>query len=187
LRFAKLSAHHDSGKTGITEQIAKSLIKELESYARIYITSERKLEPQFEKYRININPRDMHHVIYHADLYIGDSQTMAAEAAVLGTPSIRFSDFVGKIGYLEELEHKYGLTFGIKTQEPQKLLDKIKELINMPDIKNEWQRRRQKMLSDKIDVAAFMAWFIEHYPESARIMKENPNYQYNFKYDSENE
>ncbi len=35
---------------------------------------------------------------------------MIAEAAVLGTPSIRFNDFVGKLGYLEDLEHKYGLT-----------------------------------------------------------------------------
>ena len=50
----------------------------------IYITSERPLEPQFEKYRIKINPLDMHHVMAFASLYIGDSQTMAAEAGVLG-------------------------------------------------------------------------------------------------------
>lgn len=31
------------------------------------------------------------------------------------------------------------------------------------------------MLSDKIDVTAFMVWFIENYPKSAKIMKENPS------------
>jgi hypothetical protein len=37
------------------------------------------------------------------------------------------------------------------------------------------------MIKDKIDVTAFMVWFIENYPESKRIMKENPDYQYKFK------
>ena len=39
----------------------------------------------------------------------------------------------------------------------------------------------RRMLSDKIDVTAFLTWFIENYPESKRIMKENPDYQYNFR------
>lgn len=51
----------------------------------------------------------------------------------------------------------------------------------MPNLKEEWQRRRQKMLSEKIDVTAFMVWFIENYPDSVKVMKENPDYQYNFK------
>ena len=55
---------------------------------------------------------------------------MAAECAVLGTPSIRFNDFVGKLGYLEELELEYGLTFGIKTSDPEKLLDMANNYIS---------------------------------------------------------
>ena len=37
------------------------------------------------------------------------------------------------------------------------------------------------MLSEKIDYAQFLTWFIESYPESARIMKENPDFQNKFK------
>ncbi|MBK7853743.1 MAG: hypothetical protein IPJ79_01455 [Bacteroidetes bacterium] len=66
--------------------------------------------------------------MYFAHMYIGDSQTMAAEAAVLGTPSIRYNDFVGEISYLEELEHLYQLTFGFKTNNRQGMIDKITEL-----------------------------------------------------------
>ena len=73
----------------------------------------------------------MHHALYYADIYIGDSQTMTAEAAVLGTPALRFNDFVGKLSYLEELEHKYELTYGIKTSEPEKLYEKIREILKM--------------------------------------------------------
>ena len=180
LRFAELTAHHDDGISGITTEIAQNLIEKLQREGRVYVTSERRLKPQFEKYRIQINPLDMHHALYFAQMYIGDSQTMAAEAAVLGTPSIRFNDFVGKLGYLEELEHKYGLTYGIKTSEPEKLYAKIEELLCTPNLKDEWQKRRQKMLSEKIDVTAFMVWFIENYPESAKVMRENPDYQFRF-------
>lgn len=181
LRFAKLTAHHDKGKTGITTKIAQKIINMLKFQYNIYITSERELEPEFEPCRITIDPINIHHALYYADMYIGDSQTMTAEAAVLGTPALRFNDFVGKLGYLEELEHKYGLTYGIKTSEPERLYQKIEELSYTPNLKEEWKNRRQKMLSEKIDVTAFMIWFLEYYPESVTIMKENPDYQYNFK------
>jgi predicted glycosyltransferase len=181
LRFANLAAHHDIGKSGITTQIAKKLLTTLSSHGRVFITSERQLEPEFDRYRVPIDPLHMHHALYYADMYLGDSQTMTAEAAVLGTPALRFNDFVGKLGYLEELEHRYGLTYGIKTSEPEKLFEKIEELLKMKDRKQVWRQRRQKMLEDKIDVTAFMVWFIENYPDSVEIMKKDPTYQYRFK------
>ena len=181
IRFAKLKAHHDVGIKGIDLEIAESLIKILNPFGKIFITSERELENELESYRININPIDMHHILAFANIYIGDSQTMAAEAGVLGTPFIRFNDFVGKIGYLNELENKYKLGFGFKTDQTEEMLHEVKELLKMKNLKQEFQKRRQKMLSDKIDVSQFMTWFIENYPKSVKIMKENPDYQYRFK------
>ncbi len=180
IRFARLTAHHDEGIHGIEVGSAQKIVKLLSPHGKIYITSERELEPQFEKYRIEINPIDMHHVISFATLYIGDSQTMAAEAGVLGTPFIRFNGFVGRIGYLDELENKYKLGYGIKPSEQDKLYSKIRELLAMPNLDAVFQKRRKKMLAEKIDVCAFMVWFFENYPESAGIMKENPDYQYRF-------
>jgi len=181
LRFAKLNAHHDDGIGGINTEIAEKLIKILEPHGSIYITSERALEPQFEKYRLNINLLDIHHIMAFASIYIGDSQSMAVEAAMLGVPSIRFNDFAGRIGVLEELEYTYRLTFGIESSEPEKLYQTVENLLKEPNFREEFQARRQKMLSEKIDTTAFFTWFIENYPESKRIMKENPDYQYNFK------
>lgn len=183
LRFAKLKAYHDieSDAHGINTEIAQRLIDLLLPYGDVYITSERELEPQFEKYRLNINPLDIHHVLSFAKMYIGDSQSMAVEAAMLGTPSLRFNDFAGKIGVLEELEHKYELTFGISPSEPQKLYAKVAELLSMRDLHEVFQQRRQKMLSEKIDVTAFFTWLIENYPQSRKTMLENPDYQFRFK------
>jgi hypothetical protein len=36
------------------------------------------------------------------------------------------------------------------------------------------------MLSEKIDVTAFLVWFVQHWPESFSIMKQNPDYQNRF-------
>jgi predicted glycosyltransferase len=187
MRFASLNAHHDSGIKGINTEIAERLVKILEPFGTIYITSERPLEPQFEQYRIKINPLDMHHVMAFASLYIGDSQTMAAEAGVLGVPFVRFNDFVGRIGYLRELEDVYELGYGIHATplaanssirrndgsvQPsgvEELYKRVEQLVSMPSDERRaiFQSRRQKMLSEKIDCAKFLTWFIENYPQSA--------------------
>ena len=187
IRFSALNAHHDKGIKGISNEIAERLVKILEPFGTIYITSERPLEPQFEKYRIRINPLDMHHVMAFASLYIGDSQTMAAEAGVLGVPFVRFNDFVGRIGYLRELEDVYELGYGIHASvlpadspirrndgslQPsgvEELYKHVEQLVAMPSEERRatFQTRRQTMLSDKIDCAKFLTWFIENYPQSA--------------------
>src|SRR5690606_19210999 len=129
---------------------------------------ERELEPELEPYRIRIDPQDMHSALAHAHLYVGDSQTMAAEAAVLGTPSLRFNDFVGEIGYLEELEHRYGLTRGIRTDAPEQLYEAVRAWLAHDDLKGEWARRRRRMLDEKVDLTEFLLRFIARYPASAR-------------------
>ena len=191
IRFSALNAHHDVGIKGINTEVAQRLIDILSPHGRIYITSERPLEPQFEQYRIHINPLDMHHVMAFASLYIGDSQTMAAEAGVLGVPFIRFNDFVGRIGYLREFEDVYKLGYGIHatplganspicradgSAQPsgvEALYERVENLVAMPaeERKNIYQTRRKKMLSEKIDCAKFLTYFIENYPASVAETK----------------
>lgn len=155
LRFASLHAHHDAGRRGISDDLALELIALLEPHGKVYITSERPFGESLEPYRLPVHPRDMHHVMAHATLYIGDSQTMAAEAAVLGVPSIRFNDFVGELSYLEELEHRYGLTKGFKTDAPDTLLELIREWAVDPNLKASFQQKREIMLNSTIEVTPF--------------------------------
>jgi hypothetical protein len=54
LRFAELTAHHDKGKKGIDLAVAKKLIEKLLPFGQVFITSERKLEPELENYRIKL-------------------------------------------------------------------------------------------------------------------------------------
>lgn len=165
LRFASLHAHHDEGRKGISDELALKIIQILEPHGRVFITSERPFAERLEPYRVPVHPSVMHQVMAHASLYIGDSQTMAAEAAVLGVPSIRFNDFVGELSYLEELENKFQLTKGIRADKPELLLETIKLWINNSELKNEWQRRRRKMLSENISVTPF---WVETFEKLAR-------------------
>lgn len=163
LRFAQLTAYHDvsAHAHGISDEIAQKMIALLAPHGQVYITSERPLSPQLEPYRLHINPLDIHHIMAFASLYIGDSQSMAVEAAMLGTPSIRFNDFAGKIGVLEELEHKYRLTYGIPSSQPEQLYQKIEELLDSKNLRETFRARRDAMLKDKIDVTAFLVEVIE--------------------------
>lgn len=183
IRFAKLAAHHDVGVNGFTHEIAQKVIDKLKMHGRVYITSEDKLPKEFEAYRLRINPLDIHHILAFAALYIGDSQSMAVEASMLGTPCLRFNDFVGnkKISVLEELEHVYQLTNGIHSSNADILYEKIDEILSLQNAKDTYQTRRQMMLNDKIDVTKFWTWFLENYPASAVQQDINSEFWNQFK------
>ena len=105
---------------------------------------------------------------------------MASESAMLGTPAIYVNDLWA--GWTNE-ETDAGLLYSFKQDlNSQKLsIDKGIELLQMKNLKDLWEKKLSSFLSDKIDTTAFLVWFVENYPESKKIMKEDPNYQLRFK------
>jgi len=180
LRFVAWGAYHDLDRQGFNIKAKKNLIENIEPYARVFISSESELPDEFERYRIPIRPEQMHDFLYYAKLLICDSQTMTTEAAVLGTPAIRFNSFVGKqdMGNFLELEDKYGLIFNCDSEKTA--MGVVANIFKIPNIKNEWLKRRENLLKEKIDVTAFMIWFIENYPHSVVDFNANPDMQYKF-------
>lgn len=163
LRLVSLRAFHDVGMKGLSNKQVKKLIELLENYGKVFITAERSLPSEFEKYRLKINPLHISHVLYFAEMFIGDSQTMTSEAAVLGTPAFRCNDFVGKISVMEEKEKKYGLSFNYPPSNFEEMYDKIKILLNTNNFKEVFKEKRKKMLSEKIDLSSFMIWLFENF------------------------
>lgn len=172
LRFVSWGASHDVGQHGIKNKL--ELVRELEKYGQVFITSEGRLDGELAKYQIKVSPEKLHDLLYYASLYVGEGATMAAESAILGTPSFYISSLVGTMGNFIELEQKYGLMFNYNNSD--KAVNKAVELIQQSNLKEEWQKKREKLLKDKIDVTAFMVWFVENYPESFKAVKENPKY-----------
>jgi predicted glycosyltransferase len=181
LRFNAFKAHHDVGILGLSIESKRKLINLLETNGKVFITSERNLDEEFEKYKLLLSPEKIHSLIYFATLLIGDSQTMISEAAILGTPAIKCNTFAGKLSIPNELENKYHLCYSFLPEESDLFFIKIEELLNVKDLKLEFLKRKEILLADKINVTSFYVWFIENYPESVNILKENPEFQCSFK------
>jgi len=156
LRFNDFHAHHDLGHSGIQEQIKDKLIELLSTFGSVYITSEGELHEKYSKYQLRVKPEDIHHVLAFARMYIGDSQTMTSEAAVLGIPAIRCNTFKNKIAYLKELEETYQLTYAFLPSESEELIDKVKALIAQDNLKETWISKRNTMLSEMEDVNKYI-------------------------------
>ena len=170
LRFVAWQASHDIGQHGFDMLTKRRLVKEIEKYVRVLITSESPLPTEFEKYKITAPPEKMHDLLYYATMYIGEGATMATEAAILGTPSVYTSSLSNTMGNFIELEQKYDLIYSFR--EPDKAIKKALELIQQPDLKKQWAKKRQRLLADKIDVTQFMVDLIENYPQSFYRYKE---------------
>jgi hypothetical protein len=155
LRFNDFRAHHDIGQYGLSLDQKKQLIEHLKKYGKVLISTESESVPEFIKNNIIVHPSKIHHLLSYARLYIGESQTMASEAAILGTPAIRINTFKGRLSTLNELEHKYKLLYSYLPAEFDKALAMIDKLLKK-DNRELWLRKRNNMLNDKINVSRFI-------------------------------
>lgn len=155
LRFVDFKAHHDLGEKGLSNDQRKKLVEILSKKGRVIITSESKLLPEFASYKQPPSPDKIHDLMAFASLYVGESQTMASEAAVLGVPAIRINTFKGRIAYLTELEETYGLLYSYTPNEFEQAIAKIDQLL-VPGTKQKWAKKRQKLLEDKLNVSDFI-------------------------------
>ncbi len=161
LRVVGLDAHHDEGMKGIGDKLLEKIVRILKPHGRIIISSERALPEKFEKYLLKIDPIKMHHVIYYADLLIGDSQSMIHEAALMGTPSIRYNSFVGKIGVMNVLENEYGLSIGIPVGQEDELLKTIEYIIEDDNYKSKIKKRLEILNESMVDVNQMVLDYLE--------------------------
>ena len=163
VRFISWGASHDLREKGIRLKEKIKLVEFLSGHGRVFITSEDDLPPELQKYSSSIPPERIHDFMAYADMVVGESATMASEAAVLGIPAIFISD-TGR-GYTSE-QQGYGLVYHFTNNEIGKAFKVIDSLICRPDLRATWQRKRKTMLLDCIDVTSFVVDFINGYPES---------------------
>jgi len=180
MRFVSWDAYHDKGLAGFTDRNKIRAVKTFSEVAKVFISAEKELPKELEPFRIRIPPEKMHDVLAHSSLFFGESATMASESAVLGTPAIYLN--ANWLGYTEE-EGRYGLVFNYKdsVKDQHRAIEMGIELLKDSKLNEKMQANRAKFLQNKIDVTAFMVWFVENYPSGATIMKENPDYQYRFR------
>lgn len=181
IRLSKLGAHHDFGINGINDEFIEVIINKLESKGiNIVISTERKVSEKWSPYLLNINPSHIHSLLNESHFLISDSQSMSVEAAMLGVPSIRVSDFANRISVLNVLEFNYELTYSAKPIEKDKILEILEKIINTENTKTVYLERRNKMLNEKINVTNFIVWLLEKPEIRLDLVKKEPNLQQTF-------
>lgn len=161
LRLVDMVASHDMGEGSLTLEQKSWIVQTLDRHGRLFISGESRLPPAWERYRFPLGPARMHDALAAADLLIGDSQTMAAEAAVLGTPNLRLSSWVGRLDYLTELQDTYGLTFGYSPSQFPQFRDHLNRWLGDADIRKSHADAHRRLLSENVDVASWFVSFLE--------------------------
>jgi len=176
IRFVSWNAHHDFGQQGLDLETKIKLINVLKDKYRIFISSEGKLPKELKQYEIKISPEKMHDVLYHANLFIGESATMASESALLGTQSICINSL--PIMCNLQLAEKVGLLkyFNDTTN----LISYVINLIKEPNLKQNSIEKSLLMQKEYINATDFLNWYLVNFPKSDSIIKENPEYQLEF-------
>jgi len=152
VRNSALKAHHDIGIKGLVD-VWDKVYKAIADYPLVYSKEGEKSHA--------IEPWDMHHIMAFAKMIVSDSQSMTYEGAILGTPSIRCNSFVGRISYMEAIEHTYELTYGFKPEQVGKMVNKVLELLHTDDLEITWQQKKNRFLSEKQDMTRWMIDYFE--------------------------
>ena len=163
MRFVALKGHHDVGQQGLTLEQKKALVELLKAHGRVIITSERTIEPEFEPYRLPVPPEEIHSLMAYSSMFLGDSQTMTSEAAVLGVPALKCNTFAGRLSVPNMLEQRFDLCYAYQPQQFEEMYSHIKQLLarDPEGLKNEWREKRQRMLAEMIDPTEFFVNYIE--------------------------
>jgi predicted glycosyltransferase len=184
LRLVSLTAHHDIGKRKLSAETVQKLIDQVGKDFRVWLSAEGSIDDAFKAYQLDLPPSQLHDALYFARLLVGDSQSMTVEAAMLGTPAIRISDFVGTIGVLNELEEKYQLCHGLRPSEVTDLPQIVSDVLYQED-KQVYRDRARRMRAEKIDVTEFLHWFLSRYSASRAETMQNGDWQNAFRNGSE--
>lgn len=148
LRLSALEAHHDVGARGLSPAFVERLESRLAGLAVV-----RSVEGERSH---RVPPWDFHHVLAFARLVVADSQTLTIEAAVLGVPVVRMNTFVGRSTVIAELEERYRLALGFLPRERDAAEAAVVDLLADPETGERWRRRRRRLLTDKVDLTAWM-------------------------------
>lgn len=161
LRFVAWNANHDVQRRGVDDADKSKLVRALAERMHVFISAEGRLDSSLEEHRLRLPASKLHDVLHAASLYFGDSQTVATEAALLGTPSIRCNSFVGisDMSNFKVLEADFGLLhnyadFGSAFERAESLADD-------EGAKQAWEERRRAYFDVAGDVNEEMLEVVE--------------------------
>ena len=143
LRFSANDASHDSGVRIIPDELVASICERLRALGHVVLSREgrgtmllRRLDhpPRIrERYETDVEqatvvaPEHFLHLLARAELFVGDSGSVAMESVALGVPALRIADINRPI--LAEIERRLGTLENFGWSESARLLRRIDEKV----------------------------------------------------------
>ena len=153
VRFVAWNASHDVGKHGLSDAEQLSLVRRLEAAGvRVWVSSEKPLSPEMEAYRLRTPYAMAHHVLAFARLVYSEGATMASEAAILGVHAMYVN--VIQSGSTREQSERFHLLYNYNDGDDryERALAKALELLSDPNLEQEGQEKRKRLLAEKVDI-----------------------------------
>jgi predicted glycosyltransferase len=175
VRFVSWSAHHDMGHKGLTPENKSRLVKELSKHMKVLVSSEGDLIPELRRYLISIPPQDIHDALAFAQLFVGESATMASECAMLGTPALYLNS--QRFGCTNE-QSEFGVLeqFNEDNDGQNAIIERAAEIAADVNIKKRFDTLSGRLIGAKIDVSSFMVWFVQHFLVNGLAVKNRINW-----------
>jgi len=150
VRFVGWWSSHDRGEKGFSLEGKRALLDLLSGYGTVILSSEAPLPKEFKAYESNFPASMIHHVLVCADLFVGESSTMASEAAILGCHSIYISK-TGR-GVNDEQARLYRHAEYYTDRQESVLFRRLEGLLNDSEIKNNAKSGASKLVESTIDI-----------------------------------
>lgn len=152
LRLVSWQANHDLGERGWNAALLADTVEALATRGQVIISAEANLPADFDALRYRGDPAQIHHVMAFCAGFIGESATMASEAAVLGVPAV-YAAHTGR-GYTDEQERRYALVKNVRALTPAAIAEGVDWLLAQDRATSAAARAR--LLAECIDVPAFV-------------------------------
>lgn len=160
IRTVSWQASHDLNEQKWSPDLLRKIVQELSAQGKVFVSSERPLPADLAPYAYQGPPDRVHHLLGHVDLFVGESATMASECAVMGVPAVYLAQ-TGR-GYTDEQQRRYRLVYNLQDFHWEKIEPVLADIQATP--RSIWKKRRERLLADTVDVAAFAADLIMGYP-----------------------
>ncbi len=166
-RFSAHDASHDRRIDGIGRDTQEELERLLAAHGSVVVAREGqptvlRTPGTARSAGRTVPPGDFRDLLAEAALCVGDSQSVAIEAALLGVPAIRLSGFTGRHFTLSVLEDRYGLIRNLRPGEERELVRKVEEaLADLPGRLAKAQEARGRLLARAEDLTGWFVRLIE--------------------------
>lgn len=175
VRYIAYDAHHDMKANPLKENIKRKIVEDLSQRYQVVVSHEKdEIDSWYEKYKIEISPDKMHDIEANARFMITEGATMGAEAFVLGVPFAYINPLhVGNMDYAAANYTEVAYS-GTNIDDLFTAINGFsKKYVKSSILRSELEKRT-------IDPTAFLVWFVENYPQSEDIIRNNPRYMEHF-------